>query len=118
MSNVVFEKQEALQFSSTKQTWISAGVRPYWFFHQNGRLVVEGGFDHVDDEFNDTTYWVKKGTVALEAALEKGIWKRPVLRLYYTHADWSSNATGLIGTDYYAHQSHGDNLGVQVEYWW
>lgn len=118
MSNFVYETRDEEAFSATKQTWLSIGVRPYWFFHQNGRLVAELGIDHIDDKINDTAYQLRKTTLALEAALDKGIWKRPVLRLYYTHAEWSDNAKGLIGGDYYADQTHGDNLGVQVEYWW
>jgi len=118
MSNFVYESRDEEAFSATKQTWISAGVRPYWFFHRNARLVAEFGIDHVEDEIKDTAYQLRKTTLALEAALDKGVWKRPVLRLYYTHADWSDNAKGLIGGEYYADQTHGNNLGVQVEYWW
>jgi maltoporin len=118
ISNVVYEKRRENDFSSTEQTWVSVGIRPYWFFHRNGRFLLEEGIDRVKDEMGDQTYTVIKSTVALEAALEKGVWKRPVVRLYYTHADWSENARGSVGGEYYADQRHGDNVGVQFEYWW
>ncbi|MDD2780741.1 carbohydrate porin [Sulfuricurvum sp.] len=118
MSNLVYETRDEEAFSGLKQTWLSAGVRPYWFLHRNARLVTEVGIDRVDDKINDTTYLLSKTTLALEAALDKGLWKRPVIRVYYTHANWSNNAKGLVGGDYYADQTHGNNLGVQFEYWW
>ena len=118
MSNIVYETRDEETFSGVKQTWFSGGVRPYWFFHRNVRLVGEVGIDYVYDEILNTAYQLKKSTLALEAALDHGIWKRPVIRLYYTHADWSDNAKGSVGGDYYADQTHGDNIGVQFEYWW
>lgn len=118
MSNFVYEKRREAQFSGSDQTWISAGVRPYWFFHKNGRLVLETGIDRVEDDTTNQIYTLIKTTVALEAALDKGIWKRPVLRLFYTYADWSESALGTISTSYYANQTYGDNLGIQLEYWW
>ena len=80
--------------------------------------MFESGIDRISDNASHQTYRLIKNTVALEAALDKGIWKRPVLRLYYTYADWSDNAIGSVGTPYYANQSYGDNLGIQLEYWW
>ncbi len=118
MSNFVYEKRREIAFSATDQTWISAGIRPYWFFHKNGRLVLEEGIDRIKDNTADKIYTLNKSTVALEGALDKGIWKRPVIRLYYTYADWSDSALGQVGTSYYANQTHGDNIGIQLEYWW
>lgn len=118
MSNIVYETRDEEAFSATKQSWFSAGIRPYWFFHHNGRLVGELGVDRVHNDTDGSLYLLSKGTVALEAALDKGIWKRPVLRLFYTHAEWSQSAKGKIATAYYADQTDGDNLGIQLEYWW
>jgi len=118
MSNIVYEYKDDASFSNTKQAWFSIGARPYWFFHKNMRALVELGYDTVDDKVKNETYNLLKTGGALEFALDKGIWKRPVLRLFYTHASWSENAKGLIGTDYYADKTSGSNLGVQLEYWW
>lgn len=118
LSNFVYEKKDEFDFSGVKQTWISAGVRPYWFFHKNGRLVYESGYDRIDDQSNEQTYTLLKNTIALEAALDKGIWKRPVIRVYYTYAKWSDNTIGNVGLPTYSSQNHGDNAGIQVESWW
>lgn len=117
ISNFMYEKRREVGFSGSDQTWISAGVRPYWFFHKNGRLVLEEGIDHIEDNAANKTYLLTKTTVALEAALNKGVWKRPVVRLFYTYADWSEDAVGLVSS-YYPTQTHGDNVGIQLEYWW
>lgn len=118
MSNFVYETRRETEYSETDQIWISAGIRPYWFFHKNGRFVLETGIDRVENKTTDQIYTLTKTTAALEAALDKGVWKRPVLRLFYTYADWSESAARTIGTPYYANQTHGDNFGIQLEYWW
>lgn len=118
ISNVVYEKRKEINFSGADQTWISAGVRPYWFFHKNGRLVMESGIDWIEDDATNQIYTLSKTTVALEAAVDKGIWKRPVVRLFYTYSDWSDNTLGMVGSGYYSTQTHGDNVGIQLEYWW
>ncbi|MFZ2891392.1 maltoporin [Sulfuricurvum sp.] len=118
MSNLVYEKRKEIAFSGTDQIWISAGIRPYWFFHKNGRFVLETGLDRVKDDASSKIYTLTKTTAALEAALDKGIWKRPVIRLFYTYSDWSDNTLGQIGSSYYLTQTHGDNFGIQFEYWW
>ena len=118
MSNFVYEYKDDKNFSNTKQEWLSIGARPYWFFHKNVRALLEVGYDTVKNKVNNETYSLLKTSTALEFALDKGIWQRPVLRLFYTHASWSNNAKGLIGTPYYANETSGTNLGVQLEYWW
>ena len=118
MSNAVYEYRDDKKFSNTQQDWYSVGIRPYWFFHERSRLVFEGGYDRVYDRINQETHTLTKLTTALEFALKKGIWSRPVLRLYYTKAYWSANSKGSVGTDYYANSIDGDNIGIQLEYWW
>ena len=118
MSNFVYEYTDEKEFSNLEQEWISAGVRPYWFIHKNARLLLEMGYDHVNNKVDKKTYALLKTTIAAELSTDKGIWTRPVLRLYYTHATWSDDAVGLVGTDYYSNKSNGDNVGVQLEYWW
>lgn len=118
MSNFVYEFRDEKKFSNLEQEWISAGVRPYWFVHNNARLLFEIGYDHVNDRVNKENYSLLKTTLAAELSTKKGVWNRPVLRLYYTHASWSDDAIGMVGTDYYANKSSGDNAGVQLEYWW
>ncbi|MFA6195490.1 MAG: carbohydrate porin [Sulfurimonas sp.] len=118
MSNMVYEQRDDADFSNTKQNWFSVGVRPSLFISEYVRFVFEAGYDNVHDITNDTSYALYKGTTALEFAMAKGLSQRPVLRLFYTKASWNESAKGLVGTDFYADKTSGDNLGIQLEYWW
>ena len=118
MSNFVYEYTDEKEFSNLEQDWISAGIRPYWFINKYARLVLETGYDYVNNRVDKKTYALLKTTIAAELSTDKGIWTRPVLRLYYTNATWSNDAVGSVGTDYYSNKSRGDNVGVQLEYWW
>ena len=117
MSNFVYEYRDDKDFINEKQSWLSAGIRPYWFVHKHTRLLIELGYDYVDNEVTNENYNLTKITTAIEFALEKGVWKRPVLRLYYTHANWNDE-TKDMGSSYYAGDTSGSNIGVQLEYWW
>lgn len=118
ISNIVYEQRDDADFSNTKQNWFSVGVRPSWFISQYVRFVLEAGYDNVEDITNDKTYILSKASTALEFAMAKGLSQRPVLRFFYTKASWSDSAKGLVGTDFYADKTSGDNFGVQLEYWW
>jgi maltoporin len=118
MSTLVYEYKDEDELYNTKQKWFSFGVRPYWFFHKNSRLALEAGYDHVKDLNTNTTYYLSKLTSALEFALDRGVWQRPTLRLYYTYANWSDSSVGLVAQDVYANKNNGYNTGIQIEYWW
>ncbi|MEA2111553.1 MAG: carbohydrate porin [Campylobacterota bacterium] len=117
MSNFVYEYRDDKDFIGEKQEWLSFGIRPYWFIHQYSRLLLELGYDHVENKVNNESYDLTKVTTTIEFAFEKGIWERPVLRLYYTHANWNDENKNM-GSDYYAGKTSGNNIGVQLEYWW
>ncbi|MEA3522546.1 MAG: carbohydrate porin [Campylobacterota bacterium] len=117
MSNFVYEYRDNKDFINEKQSWLSVGIRPYWFIYRNTRLLMELGYDYVDDEVTNEGYDLTKITTAVEFALEKGVWERPVLRLYYTHASWNDE-TKEMGSSYYSGDTSGNNIGVQLEYWW
>lgn len=118
MSNAVYENRDDKELTNTNQEWVSFGLRPYWFFHKNVRAVAEFGYDSVDNKVSDNRYELVKTTTALEFALDRGVWERPVFRMFYTKAWWNDAAQGLIATDHYANETSGDNIGVQLEYWW
>ena len=117
MSNFVYEYRDNKDFINEKQSWLSFGIRPYWFIERYTRLLMEFGYDYVDNKIENENYNLTKVTTALEFALEKGVWERPVLRIYYTYANWNDK-TKNMGTDYYAGDTSGDNIGIQLEYWW
>jgi len=118
MSNIVYETKDEQEFSNINQTWFSAGVRGHWFVSKNLRFLAELGYDNVDDKISDNSYNLSKITPAIEFALDKGVWERPVLRLFYTYAKWSDSAKGMVGGDYYIDKTSGSNAGIQLEYWW
>lgn len=118
MSSLTYELRDDRAFDNTEQEWFSVGVRPYWFFHEYVRGVLETGYDYINDRVAGQSYRLLKTTVALELAPGKGVWTRPVLRLYYTTANWSDSAVGTVGGSYYATRNSGDNAGIQIEYWW
>ncbi|MEA2092043.1 MAG: carbohydrate porin, partial [Campylobacterota bacterium] len=117
MSNFVYEYSDNKDFINEKQSWLSIGIRPYWFIHRYTRLLMELGHDYVDNKINKESYKLTKVTTAIEFAFEKGVWERPVVRVYYTHANWNDK-TKDMGSSYYSGDTSGDNIGVQLEYWW
>jgi maltoporin len=70
----------------------------------------------VHDKISSTDHHLSKFSSALEFAFDKGVWERPVLRLYHTYAKWSDGAS--VASDYYLNSTDGNNIGVQIEYWW
>jgi len=118
ISNLLYESKDDEAFGAVNQDWLSMGVRGYWFAHKNLRLVAEVGYDMVDDKISDTNSELTKTTLAVELANDIGIWNRPVLRLYYTNANWNDEAKGKIGGANYANTTSANNIGVQIEYWW
>lgn len=109
MSNLVYEYTDDKEYSNTEQDWFSVGLRPYLFLHHNTRLLAEVGYDYVNDRVKNEVNQLTKVTTAVEFALKKGIWERPVLRFYYTYADYGSDETTTGSFN---------NAGVQLEYWW
>lgn len=118
MSNFVYEYRDEGSFSNTKQNWTSIGVRSYWFMHDHARALLEGGYDYVNESTSHKIYRLAKISAALEFALKRGLSERPVLRLFYTQAFWNDDAKGLVGTADYQNKTQGDNIGLQLEYWW
>lgn len=118
MTAFVYEDKESKDFDGTDQTWISLGVRPYWFVTDHFRVPLEVGYDYVDNKNLDIDGSLLKTTIAAEFALERGVWTRPVLRFYTTYAKWSDEFEGQIGGETFANSTSGVTTGAQIEYWW
>jgi maltoporin len=91
---------------------------PTGLFEKNYRLLLESGFDQVEETLKKKTYKLLKTTLAMEIANNRGLWERPVIRLFYTYAQWNEDAKGQIAKTLYSNHTSASNIGVQFEYWW
>jgi maltoporin len=102
--------------------WISFGARPEVFFTRYVSLAFEGGFDYTDG-FNSTVDgrvdgWLRKFTIAPQIGAGRKFFSRPVLRTFFTYANWTNGFRGLVGGVPYRNRTDGISYGVQAETWW
>jgi maltoporin len=102
--------------------WESFGARPEVFFNRYLSLAFEAGFDHTDG-YNPTVNgpvegWLRKYTIAPQLGAGRKFFSRPVLRTFFTYADWSNGYRGLVGGVPYKNRTDGISYGVQAETWW
>jgi maltoporin len=102
--------------------WVSFGARPEVFFTRYVSLAFEAGFDHTDG-FNTTVNgpvegWLRKVTIAPQIGAGRKFFSRPVLRTFFTYANWSDGYRGLVGGIPYKNRTDGISYGVQAETWW
>lgn len=97
-------------------TWKSIGVRPQYNFTNNFSVAVEAGRDWGETD-SGAKPALTKFTIAPQLALSPGVWARPVLRAFVTHASWNDDAgkqaNGVFGT-----KTSGTTFGLQAEAWW
>jgi maltoporin len=117
-TTLIYESRESQKFDGKDQVWLSAGIRPYYFISDYFRIPVEIGVDYVDDKTAGTSGTLVKATIAAEFALTRGVWSRPVIRAYVTHAQWSDSFVGQVGGVVFQDANDGLTAGVQVETWW
>jgi maltoporin len=102
-------------------TWISAGGRMSYAFHENAQLLVEAGFDTVKVDEADRRNVFKLSAAPVIAA-GKGYWARPQLRLFGTLAFWNEAArtAGVDSGGIYTatDKTFGATFGLQGETWW
>jgi maltoporin len=102
--------------------WESFGARPEIFFNHYVSLAFEAGFDHTDG-YNATVNgpvegWLRKYTIAPQIGAGRKFFSRPVLRTFFTYADWSNGFRGLVGGVPYKNKTAGISYGIQAETWW
>lgn len=102
--------------------WESFGARPEIFFTPYISLAFEAGFDHTDG-YNATVNgpvegWLRKYTIAPQIGAGRKFFSRPVLRTFFTYADWSNGFRGLVGGVPYKNRTNGISYGIQAETWW
>lgn len=119
-ATLVYERRDYL-----KQTWLSFGVRPIYYFSDHFNLAVELGHDRIKPD-SGTERHLTKLTLAPQLARGRGYFSRPVLRLFVTYAQWndaamvadSGNVLGGGGSGPFGDKTSGVTYGVQAEAWW
>ena len=104
------------------QSWISAGVRPVYFWNDTMSSAVELGYDQVENAFESNGEWkdskVGKITIAQQWSAGRGYWARPQIRVFGTYAKWNDDSKGRVGGSAFSNQTNGFTFGVQMEAWW
>jgi maltoporin len=98
--------------------WVSFGARPVAFVNEHLSFALEAGADWVRDGLGLAEGWLRKMTVAPQLGGGHEFFSRPVLRIYFTYADWSPGLQGKVGGEAYQSRTRGIAYGVQGEAWW
>ncbi|MHB0777062.1 maltoporin LamB [Halomonas sp. WWR20] len=138
----VYEKQSFDDNSG--RTWISAGIRPSYYWSDIMSTALELGYDYIDPEDSDVAgysdHHLGKLTIAQQWSAGRGAMARPTIRLFATYAKWDGDAlqanpnyssTGessrYIGASLAADDTtdaieiddnDGLTFGLQMEAWW
>ena len=99
-------------------TWLSFGARPIVNFTDHVSLAFEPGIDHTTSGQNLYSGWLVKSTVALQIASGRDFLSRPVVRAFFTYANWTDGYKGFVGGVPYLNQNAGLSFGLQAESWW
>lgn len=103
-------------------SWASVGVRPVYNFTKNFSLAAELGHDEAKATWGadaGKASKLDKLTIAPQLALSEGVWSRPVLRAFITHARWNDVARNYgIANGVFGTKNSGTTFGVQAEAWW
>jgi len=99
------------------QTWKSVGVRPQYNFTNNFSVAVELGRNQMVTETGATPQLTKL-TIAPQLAMAPGVWARPVLRAFVTHAKWNADAGTVANGVFGPNATSGTTYGLQGEVWW
>ncbi len=100
-----------------RRTWISAGVRPIYYFDDFFSIAVEGGIDHTSGD-GVPSGELYKFTFAPQITPKTNFFSRPAIRFFITYAFWSDSFKGSVSSRNYTTNTDGLNIGVQAEAWW
>ncbi|MBL6988764.1 MAG: carbohydrate porin [Bacteriovoracaceae bacterium] len=118
-----------LRYSGAHTTkWYNVGIRPMYFFTDHYQVLAELGHSWIKDNSEVNPDGSTLGgrrltrvTLASQVSVGKGIWGRPVIRLFYTMSFWNdANKASIGATDKaptYASSNHGSAYGIQGELW-
>ena len=118
MSDFIYQLDDTGADGDSQTTWISAGMRPVYFFTEHLGLAFEAGLDYANNKPNDYNGILCKFTIAPELRINNKFMGRPVLRTYITYATWSDGFKGMVGNPVYTDDTAGISAGIQAEVWW
>ncbi len=126
--------KEKFAWYQNERTSTAIVVRPVYHFDELYSLAVELGHVQVAGTAGDigngadptaTTNYLDKVTIAPQISMGSGFYARPVLRAYYTMANWNKGGAAAytgrdlgVGVPTFNNQTSGSSYGVQMEAWW
>ena len=115
---IVYQRQFSGNSQDGTNTWLSFGARPVIFFNEHMSLAFEGGFDKTQSGVGLYDGWLRKFTIAPQIGAGREFFSRPVLRAFFTYANWSDGLKGYVGGVPYKDKTSGITFGLQAETWW
>jgi maltoporin len=115
---IVYQRQFSGNSQDGTNTWLSFGARPVIFFNEHVSLAFEGGFDKTQSGVGLYDGWLRKFTIAPQIGAGREFFSRPVLRAFFTYANWSDGLKGYVGGVPYKDKTSGLTFGLQAETWW
>lgn len=103
--------------------WVSAGIRPAYFFTKNFSIQYELGYDQLKFRNETERRHLNKQTLAFQWQPQASLWSRPAIRAFVTKGSWTmnSNSWGFVdmgGQFSERGKTNGLTYGAQIEAWW
>ncbi len=111
--------QAVLSYGSArndKVSYVAVGIRPQYNFTANTSIALE--LSHQEGKNGSSTPSMDKITLAPQFTLSKGIYARPVFRMFVTHARWNDDAGSNVANGAFGTGRSGTTFGFQAEAWW
>lgn len=119
MPALLFQRGDNGTDRDAEITWISAGIRPIYYFNEHLALQFEYGVDYVDNSQENYDGFLQKIAFAPTLSLGKNFWARPQLRIFGTYAFWSDEFKGRgVAGKAFEEDTEGFVFGMQMEAWW
>ncbi len=101
------------------QTWLSAGIRPTYYWSDTQSTALELGYDRIDPQQDSMeTADLTKLTLAQQWSAGRGAFARPVLRAFVTYANWDGDVYNAASESIEMGEDDGVTVGLQAEAWW
>jgi maltoporin len=114
----LYQNSRTVARGESADEWISAGMRPIWFFTKHTGIAFEAGWDYVKNDREKFEGSLYKLTLSPQLQYDNKFFGRPVIRLFGTYAFWDDSLKGRIGGETYRDATRGASFGLQAETWW